>query len=345
MKNRRWILKERPEGKVSAAHFEWAEEPVSPPPAGQVLVRHLYLSLDPAARIWMAGPSYMPPVEIGEVMRGIGIGVVEQSASPRLPEGDLVTGLLGWQEYATLPEDELTPIQRHPRLPLTAYLGVLGHIGLTAYFGLLEVGRPQPGETLVVSAAAGAVGSLVGQIGKIVGCHVVGIAGSDEKCRWLTGELGLDAAINYRTQEVPEALREAAPNGIDVDFENVGGEILDAVLGRLNQNARIVLCGLISQYNATQPVPGPYNFGALLTRRARLQGFIVTDYLPRAGEALPQLAQWMEQGKLKFRIDLARGLENAPETLNKLFEGANRGKLVLQVGEEGPSPHFSGEPT
>lgn len=317
---------------VSASNFEWVTRPVSPPKSGEVTVRHLYLSLDPANRIWIAGPSYMPPVEIGDVMRGIGIGVVEVSEAEEFSPGDFVSGMLGWQEYAVMPSDQLTRLDPLPDMPLTGYLGVLGHIGLTAYFGLLDIGRPQAGETLVVSAAAGAVGSLAGQIGKIVGCRVVGIAGSDEKCRRLTEKLGLDAAVNYKTQDVESALAKTCPRGIDIDFENVGGEVLDAVLSHINQNARVVLCGLISQYNTSGSSGGLHNFGNILTRRARLEGFIVTDYLPRAAEALPVLADWVRKGKLKYRVDLVKGLENAPEALQRLFTGANQGKLVLQIG-------------
>ncbi len=335
MENRCWIVKRKPEGLISADDFEWSTRPISLPQTGQVLVRQAYLSLDPANRIWLAGPSYMPAVEVGEVMRGIGVGVVEESGAEGFSPGDAVTGMLGWQEFCRVPAGELTKLERLPGLPLTAYLGVLGHIGLTAYFGLLDIGRPKPGETLVVSAAAGAVGSLVGQIGKISGCRVVGIAGSDEKCQWLTEELGLDAAINYKTQDVEAALKETCPDGIDIDFENVGGQILDAVLGQINLNARIVLCGLISQYNAEEPQPGPYHFGNILIKRARVQGFIVTDYLPRAGEAIQALGQWLREGRLKYRVDVVKGLKNAPQALNQLFEGSNRGKLVLQIAEVG----------
>ncbi len=334
MQNRQWILKQRPEGAVSASDFEWVERPAPPLEPGEARISTVYLSLDPAARIWIAGPSYMPAVEIGDVMRGIGLGRVQESRDGSLRPGDLVTGLLGWQQYATLPAAALTRIDALPGIPLTAYLHVLGHIGLTAYFGLLDVGRPRSGETLVVSAAAGAVGSLAAQIGKISGCRVVGIAGGPEKCGWLTGELGLDAAVDYKNQDVAQALREATPDGIDVDFENVGGEILDAVLARINQNARIVLCGLISQYNLKRPAPGPSHFARVLTQRARIEGFIVTDYLPRAHEALPVLGDWLRRGRLKYRVEVVKGLEDAPRALGKLFDGSNQGKLILQVSEE-----------
>jgi NADPH-dependent curcumin reductase CurA len=210
-------------------------------------------------------------------------------------------------------------------------MGLFSHIGLTAYFGLLDVGKPKAGETLVVSGAAGATGSLVGQIGKIVGCRVVGIAGSDDKCRWLTDELGFDAAINYKTEDVQASLKKHCPAGIDVYFENVGGKILDAVLTLINLKARIALCGLISTYNATEPVPGPYNFAAILGRRARIEGFIVLDYMDRAAECFADLGKWLMEGKLKYRVDEVEGLKNAPTAINKLFAGTNTGKLVVKI--------------
>jgi len=330
--NRQWRLAARPTGLIKESDFEWREEPVPTPGAGEVLVRNQYLSLDPANRAWVNDvDSYLPPVQLGEVMRGGAIGVVEQSRDANFQEGDLVQGMLGWQDYAVTSGATLTKLIKNPAIPPTAYLGLFGHIGLTAYFGLLDIGKPKAGETLVVSAAAGAVGSIVGQIGKIKGCRVVGIAGSDEKCRWITGELGFDAAINYKTEPIRESLKKHCPNGIDVDFENAGGEILDAVLSLINLRARIALCGLISQYNATEPVPGPYNFANILTKRARVEGFIVIDYLDRAQEAMADLGRWLMEGKLKYRVDVVEGLEQAPRALNKLFEGSNQGKLIVKV--------------
>jgi NADPH-dependent curcumin reductase CurA len=264
-------------------------------------------------------------------MRGGGIGVVEESRNPNFKAGEHVSGLLGWQEYAVTDGAGLTKLPDNPAIPLTAYMGLFGHIGLTAYYGLLDVGKPKAGETLVVSAAAGAVGSLVGQIGKIVGCRVVGIAGSDEKCQWLTEELGFDVAINYKKENVLEALKRACPNGIDVYFENVGGEILDSVLALINIGARISLCGLISQYNATERVPGPYNLAMLIVKRARIEGFLVTDYMDRAQEAMAQLGRWLMEGKIKYRVDVVEGLEQAPRAVNKLFDGSNQGKLVVKI--------------
>jgi NADPH-dependent curcumin reductase len=275
--------------------------------------------------------SYMEPILLGSVMAGITIGVVEESRHPDFKQGDKVQGFLGWQEYGLARGSALKKLPDHPSIPLTAYLGLFGMIGMTAYFGLLDITDPKPGETLVVSAAAGAVGSITGQIGKIRGCHVVGIAGSEEKCKWITEELGFDAAINYKSEKIREALKRTCPKGIDIYFDNVGGETLDAVLAQINLGARISICGLISQYNATTPVPGPYHFSNILTKRARLQGFIVIDFLHRAPEALAELSRWYQEGKLKYRVDVVEGLENAPKAVNKLFDGSNQGKLIIKI--------------
>ncbi|GAA6614361.1 NADP-dependent oxidoreductase [Scytonema sp. NUACC26] len=333
--NRQWCLATRPVGAIAESNFEWKQQPIPTLEEGQILVRNIYLSLDPTNRGWLnEGENYLPPVAIGEVMRGFGIGIVEQSRNTNFPEGTLVQGFLGWQDYAIADGTDLNQFQKDPSVPLTAYLGLFGFIGMTAYFGLLDIGKPKAGEMLVVSGAAGAVGSLVGQIGKIKGCRVIGIAGSEEKCRWLKDELGFDAAINYKTESILESLQQHCPNGIDVYFENVGGEILDAVLSLINLRARIVLCGLISQYNATEPVPGPYNFINIVTQRAKLEGFIVLDYFDRAQEALADLGEWYAQGKIQYRVDAINGLENAPSAINKLFDGTNQGKLIIKVSEE-----------
>jgi hypothetical protein len=332
--NRQWRLAARPEGLIEETDFEWVEEPLPELEEGQVLVRNIYLSLDPANRGWMRkGSSYVEPVEIGEVMRGRAVGVAEASRDDRFEQGDIVSGWIGWQDYGILNGSDLLPIPPGP-LPLTAHLGLFGIVGLTAYFGLLDVGRPEAGETLVVSGAAGAVGSIVGQIGKIVGCRVVGIAGTDAKCAWLTGELGFDAAINYKTENVARRLHKLCPDGIDVIFENVGGEILDAELMWINNYARVVICGLISGYNATEPVPGPYLFPMVLVRRARVEGFIVIDYLDRADEAIQQMSEWHAEGRLKYRVDVYDGLETAPRNINRLFDGSHEGKLIIKVSEE-----------
>src|SRR5262249_16205318 len=272
-----------------------------------------------------------PAVKLGDVMRGGTIGVVEQSRNPNFNEGDYVSGLLGWQDYAVSSGAGVTKLPHNPQIPLTAFMGLFGHIGATAYFGLLDIGQPKEGETVVVSGAAGAVGSVVGQIGKIKGCRVVGIAGSEEKCRWLTEDLGFDAAIDYKSEDVAASLKRHCPNGIDIDFENVGGAILDAVLEHMNLGGRISLCGLISQYNASAPVPGPYNFVMILVKRLRVQGFVVLDYMNRAEEAFKELGSWLMQGKLKYRVDEVQGLEEAPRAVNKLFTGSNIGKLVIKI--------------
>ena len=330
--NRQWRLAARPVGTFKDSDFEWATEVVPELKEGELLIHNQYLSLDPTNRGWANEvDTYLPAVKLGDVMRGGAIGVVEESRNPNFKTGDLVSGLLGWQEYAVTDGIGLGKLPNIPGLPLTAHLGLFGHIGLTAYYGLLDVGKPKAGETLVVSAAAGAVGSLVGQIGKIVGCRVVGIAGSDEKCRWLTEELGFDVAINYKKEDVFLALKRACPTGIDVDFENVGGEILDAVLAQINIGARISLCGMISQYNATERVPGPYNLVMLIVKRARMEGFLVTDYMDRAEKAMTQLGRWLIEGKIKYRVDVVEGLEQTPRAVNKLFDGSNQGKLVVKV--------------
>jgi NADPH-dependent curcumin reductase CurA len=330
--NHQWRLAARPVGMIKESDFQWAEEPVQSLNENQVLIHNHYLSLDPANRGWVREEgSYMAPIPLGSVMVGGTVGVVEESRHPKFQKGDQVSGLLGWQEYSISDGAGLNKLPNNPAIPLTAYLGLFGHIGLTAYFGLLDITHPKEGETLVVSAAAGAVGSLVGQIGKIKGCRVVGIAGSDEKCQWIVDELGFDASINYKKENVREALKKVCPNGIDIDFENVGGEILDAVLSLMNVHGRISLCGLISQYNATEPVPGPYYFPNILTRQLRVQGFIVTSFMNRAQEAIADLSKWYLEGKLKYRVDVVEGLKNAPAALNKLFDGSNQGKLIVKI--------------
>ncbi|MGH9840869.1 MAG: NADP-dependent oxidoreductase [Blastocatellia bacterium] len=330
--NHQWRLASRPVGSLTEANFNWTEEPVAELKDNQVLVRSLYLSLDPANRGWVReGGSYRDEIPLGAVMEGGAIGVVEESRHSDFQVGDNAQGMLGWQEYAVADGRAFTKLPNQPGLPLTAYLGLFGHIGLTAYFGLLDITDPKPGDHLVVSAAAGAVGSLVGQIGKIKGCRVVGIAGSDEKCKWIVDELGFDEAINYKVEKVADGLKRTCPKGIDIYFENVGGETLDAVLARINLGARISVCGMISQYNATAPVPGPYNLVNILAKRAKMQGFIVTDYMPRTKEAIAALGAWYMEGKLKYRVEVVEGLKNAPAALNKLFEGSNQGKLIIKV--------------
>jgi hypothetical protein len=317
---------------IRESDFKWTEEPVPELKEKEVLVHSRYLSLDPANRGWMREEgSYMAPIPLGSVMMGGVVGVVEESRHPNFQPGDNVQGFLGWQEYAVADGGTLTKLPSNPAIPLTAYLGLFGHIGLTAYFGLLDITHPKEAETLVVSAAAGAVGSIVGQIGKIKGCRVVGIAGSDDKCKWIVDDLGFDVAINYKKEKIYDALKKACPNGVDIYFDNVGGEILDAVLALINLRARISVCGMISQYNATKPTPGPYNLINILTKRARMEGFIITDYMPRAQEAISDLTKWYLEGKIKYRVDVVDGLKSAPAAVNKLFDGSNQGKLIIKI--------------
>jgi len=336
--NRQWRLATRPDRESGAGedHFTLETAPVPDIADGEVLVRTIYLSLDPTQRLWMSDmDQYMEPVAVGDVMRGGTIGVVEESRADGLAPGDVVQGFWGWQDYAAVKAATLrAKLPADDDVPLLAYMGLLGAIGCTAYFGLLDIGKPQSGETVVVSAAAGAVGSIVGQIAKIKGCRVVGIAGGAEKCGWIKDDLGFDAAIDYRNEDVPAALAAACPDGIDVVFENVGGDIFDASLALINLNARIALCGLIAQYNAAGPVPGPRMFHNILMKRALVQGFIILDYMPRFAEALPELRGWLADGRLKYRVDVVEGLENAPQALGKLFVGANKGKLVVKVGDD-----------
>ena len=332
--NRQFKLIARPQGEVKRSDFEFTSSPLRDPAEGEVVVQVLYASLDPAMRGWMndSRESYMPPVALGEVMRAITVGRVIASKNAQFAVGDHVTGLLGLQDYAYSSGQGLTKID--PRLaPLPMYLGALGMPGLTAYFGLLDVGQPKAGETVVVSGAAGAVGALVGQIAKIKGARVVGIAGSAEKCRQLVEELGFDAAIDYKKDDVNAALKTHCPNGVDVYFDNVGGDILDAVLLNLALHARIVICGAISQYNSTEAIKGPANYLALLVKRATMKGLMVGDYYPRAMEAFKDMGGWIATGKLKTREDVVDGLENFPEAFQKLFSGQNNGKLVLKVAQ------------
>jgi NADPH-dependent curcumin reductase len=331
--NQQWCLKSRPVGLIAAGDFELREVQMAPIGEGQVKVRNVYLSLDPAMRGWlMDRQSYVAPVQIGEVMRGLCVGVVTESNNPAYTPGDFVQGMFGWQNYFITNSggDGLTKLPTSP-IPLEAHLGLFGLAGMTSYFGLMDLGQPKEGETLLVSGAAGSVGSLVGQIGKIKGMRVVGIAGSDEKCEWLLKELGFDAAVNYRSIDFHDQLRKACPFGVDVAFENVGGKVLDEALALMNNFGRVVVCGLISQYNATDAVPGPYNFPMVITKRLRIQGFIASDYSGRAKEMAGEFNHWYSTGKLKYRVDIEQGLEMAPFAINKLFKGENKGKLIIQV--------------
>ena len=332
--NHQYKLAARPEGLTKDSDWEYASEPTGEPGDGEFVVQVLYISLDPAMRGWIReGRSYIAPVEIGEVMRALGVGRVIESNHPDFAEGNTVTGLFGVQEYAI--SDGRGVIKVDPGLaPLPTYLGVLGMPGMTAYFGLLDVGDPKEGETVVVSAAAGAVGAVVGQIAKIKGCRTVGIAGGPEKCRYLTEELGFDAAVDYKAEGFAKALAEACPDKIDVYFDNVGGEILDAALALLDRHARVVICGAISQYNNAGPMQGPSNYMSLLVNHASMTGFVVAEYFSRYAEGAQEMAGWLADGRLKSREDVVEGIETFPETLLKLFSGENNGKLVIKVAEQ-----------
>jgi NADPH-dependent curcumin reductase CurA len=331
--NRRIVLAQRPDGMITADCFESDDAPAPDPADGEAIVKVEYVSLDPTMRGWITDePSYLPPVGIGEVMRSAGAGTVVESKSPEFAVGTKVMGLVGWQDYAIVggPRGAFVRVL-DPEIDLVDALSVYGTTGLTAYFGIVDIGRPKPGETFVVSGAAGGVGSVAGQIAKALGCRVVGIAGTADKCEWITGELGFDAAVNYRTEEVAKALGEACPDGIDVYFDNVGGEILDAALGLMNNFGRIVACGMISQYNNTELAPGPRNIANIVGRRLRMQGLILLDHLDRFDEAAAQLRTWIDEGRLQSRVHLVDGLQEAPRAVGMLFTGENIGKLVVRV--------------
>lgn len=329
-------LAARPVGFPTAENWLHTSEPIRELTPGEIQVKALYLSIDPAMRGWMnGGKSYIRPVEINEVMRAGGVGIVVASQSDRFAVGDYVSGSIGVQEYWTgMADDKYAGFYKiDPSLaPLPAYLNALGMPGMTAYFGLLNVGQPQTGETVVVSGAAGAVGQTVGQVAKQKGCRVVGIAGGKEKCDFVVNELGFDACIDYKNDSVKDGLKAHCPNGVDIYFDNVGGEILDTVLTRINMKARIIICGAISQYNNTSAIKGPSNYLALLVNRARMEGIVVFDYVKRYPEAVKEMSQWMAQGQFHTREDIVQGLDQFPNALMMLFEGKNFGKLILQVG-------------
>lgn len=331
--NRQVLLAKRPApGLVTPDVFKVADTPLAEPDDGEVRVKIAYVSLDPAMRGWInEGRSYVPPVAIGGVMRSFSVGIVDASRNPAFKVGDAVQGMLGVQQFAISDGKGLVKVD--PNLaPLERWVGGLGMPGWTAYFGLLEVGQPKAGETVVVSAASGAVGSIVGQIAKIKGCRAVGIAGGPDKCRYVVDELGFDACIDYKSRNLADQLKAACPKGIDVNFENVGGDILDTVLMQMNVHGRVALCGLISGYNATELPPGPKNLRAVLTQRLTMRGLIVLDWADRVPEAIAQLGAWNREGKLKIREDVRTGgLEAFAETLNLLYTGGNNGKLVLKV--------------
>jgi NADPH-dependent curcumin reductase len=332
--NHQFRLAARPVGLPKRSDWNYTEEPVRDPGPGEVLVKTMYLSLDPAMRGWMnEGRSYIAPVGIGDVMRAGGAGRVVASGNPAFAVDDHVTGVLGAQEYALVGAEAAKGLTKvDPKLvPLPVYLSALGVTGLTAYFGLLDVGQAKAGDTVVISGACGATGMSAGQIAKIKGCRAVGIAGGPEKCNYIVKELGFDAAIDYKNESVPEGLRKHCPKGVDVYFDNVGGQILDDVLAQLARGARVVICGAISQYNSTTGIKGPSNYLSLLVNGARMQGFVVFNYLARYGEAAREMAGWMMAGKLKSKEDIVEGFETFPDTLLKLFRGENFGKLMIKV--------------
>jgi hypothetical protein len=333
-RNHKFTLAARPVGMPKRSDWNYSEEPVPDPADGELLVKILYLSLDPAMRGWMnEGKSYVPAVKIGEVMRALALGRVVKSKNAGFAVGDYVYGVLGAQEFAISDGKGLSKVD--PKLaPLPVYMGTLGMPGMTAYFGLLEIGKPKSGDTVVVSGAAGAVGMIVGQIAKIKGCRVVGIAGGEKKCQYVVKELGFDSAIDYKSEEVRKSLRTHCSNGIDVYFDNVGGEILEAALANLARGARIVICGAISQYCSTEPVKGPSNYMSLLVNRASMTGMVVFDYADRYAVAAREMGGWLAAGKLKSREDIIAGFETFPDTLLKLFKGENTGKLILKVADD-----------
>src|SRR6267154_835074 len=329
--NRQLRLQNRPKGLLAPGDLQPVEDPLAPLSDGQALARVKYLSIDPTMRVWMAAESYLPAVAIGEVMRAGGFAEIVESRHPDYKKGDRVTGLTGLQDYVIIDKSAKHFFQKVPKIPFvsdTVFLGVLGMNGLTAFFGM-EIAAPKKGETLVVSAAAGATGSIAGQIAKIHGCRVVGIAGTDDKCAWITEGLGFDAAVNYKHPDWKEKLAAATPSGIDIDFENVGGEIMQEVLSRMNLHGRVVVCGFISGY--TKADTNMVSLGTVIVKRLHIQGFLILDYAARFMEAATQLGQWKMFGKLKDRETIVEGLEKAPDAINMLFTGGNTGKLIVKV--------------
>jgi len=332
--NHQFRLVARPVGLPKNSDWQMTEEPMREPHDGEVLVKVLYLSLDPAMRGWMnEGKSYIAPVALGDVMRAGAVGRVVATRDGKFAVGDYVSGAFGVQEYAHVSGRDLARIDPNVA-PLPVYLGTLGLPGFTGYFGLLDIGKPQPGQTVVVSGAAGAVGTVVGQIAKIKGCRAIGIAGGRAKCDWIVKDLGFDAAIDYKAEDIKKALRQHCPHGIDVYFDNVGGDILDVALAQLARGARVVICGAISQYNATSAIKGPANYLSLLVNRASMTGMVVFDFASRYGDAAREMAGWMAAGRLHSREQIVAGFDRFPEALLMLFAGENTGKLVLQVAVE-----------
>lgn len=338
LRNRSWLLARRPKGEPCADDLSWSEQDVPEPAEGELLVRNLMLSCEPAQRSWMAGDSYVPAIAIGEVVRSLAAAEVVSSRTPLFQPGQLVQGWFGWQDYALASTSGPYPIlPLRPAIPLTSNLATFGTAGLAAYFGLMEIGRPRAGETVLVSAAAGATGSLVAQLARLQGCRVIGIAGGADKCRYLREELGLDEAIDYKHENLLTRLRKSCPDGVDIYFDNVGGRTLDSALLYLALHGRVVLCGALSSYTEAAP-EGPRNYLRLLRQRARMEGFVVLDYLSRAEQALSALEGYWHAGKLKERVDVVQGLEQAPAALARLFRGENQGKQLVEIAEATPQP-------
>jgi len=330
--NKQFLLDARPVGDIKHSDFKLVESEMPSASEGEVLIQTLYLAVEPAMRGWMENRSdYVAPLNIGDVMRGNGVGRIISSQHPDYAEGDIVSGSFGWQEYLVSDGRDLNKVPAN--IPITSAMSLLGITGLTAYFGLLDVGEPKAGDVVLISGAAGATGSVVGQLAKLKGCKVIGIAGNQQKCDWLTQELGFDAAINYREENQAERVAELCPQGINIFFDNVGGEILDIALDNIAQNARLVICGGISRYNLTGSIPGPKNYFNLVFRRARMEGFIVLDYMPRFGEAMKYLGENLASGKLKSQETVMEGFEHMPDALMALFSGDNIGKQLVHVSD------------
>lgn len=332
---RHWYFNRRPKDVIESDTLVLREEPAPEVGEGEFMLRSIYMSLDATNRVWMSDwDTYMAPLPIGARMLGFVVGEVVKSRHPGFPEGSLASGLGTWSDFIVTRGEGFVPFTLPDGISIADAFGTLAVAGPTAYVGLLEIGKPKQGDTVVITAAAGAVGALVGQIAKIHGCRVIGVAGSDEKCAWLVDDLGFDAAINYRQENILEALRREAPNGIDVHFENVGGEGLDAALTLMNNFGRVVICGLISTYNASGPVPGPYMFRNVIMKRLTIQGFVILDYAAHFSEYNAKLAQWMREGRLKYRLHIEDGLEKAQDALRLLYTGENNGKLMVRIGAD-----------
>lgn len=332
MRNRKWILQERPQGLPGREHFELIEERLPEPAEGQFLVRNLMLSCDPAQRSWLARDTYVPMIALGETMRAGAAAQVLRSRHAGFKEGDLVYGMFGWQDCALSDGKGFVPVTRLPGgVPIEVSMSVLGLTGLTAYYGMLEVGEVRAGQNVLVTGAAGATGSVAAQLARIRGARVIGVAGGEKKCRWLVDELGLDAVIDYRSENLRERIGGLFSRGIDVFFDNVGGEALEEGIARLAIGGRVVLCGAISFYNDLDHVPPLRNWSRLLVNRGRVQGILVTDFAPHFARAAGELAQWLAEGRLKNRVDVADGLESAPEALRRLFTGENLGKQLVRL--------------